>query len=88
MSSEITPEKQELAEAEIRDKQKTVDFETKEYPIEILVQKYLEGIEEDANELFIPDYQREMAWEDDRQSKFIESVILGLPIPYIFVADV
>lgn len=88
MPFEITPEKQELAEAEIREKQKTVDFETKEYPIEILVQKYLDGIEDDVNELFIPDYQREMAWEDDRQSKFIESVILGLPIPYIFVADV
>jgi hypothetical protein len=34
---EITQEKQEAAEAEIREKQKTVDFDTKEYPIEILV---------------------------------------------------
>ncbi|MGB7520409.1 MAG: MAE_28990/MAE_18760 family HEPN-like nuclease [Spirulinaceae cyanobacterium] len=25
---------------------------------------------------------------EDRQSKFIESVLLGLPIPYIFVADI
>jgi uncharacterized protein with ParB-like and HNH nuclease domain len=85
---EITQEKQEAAEAEIREKQKTVDFDTKEYPIEILVQKYLEGIDDDVNEMFIPDYQREMAWDEDRQSKFIESVLLGLPIPYIFVADV
>lgn len=29
-----------------------------------------------------------MAWDEVRQSKFIESVVLGLPIPYIFVADV
>ena len=29
-----------------------------------------------------------MAWDDARQSKFIESVLLGLPIPYIFVADI
>ena len=83
----ITNEKKENAEAEIRDKRKRVDYNTLEYPIEILVQKYLYGIDEDENELFIPDYQREMAWDENRQSKFIESVLLGLPIPYIFVAD-
>lgn len=85
---EITNDKKEAAEAEIRDQRKPVDYNTLEYPIEILVQKYLDGINEDTNELFIPDYQREMTWDDDRQSKFIESVLLGLPIPYIFVADI
>ncbi len=83
----ISNEKKETAEAEIRDKRKSIDYSTLEYPIEIIVNKYLAGIEEDENELFIPDYQREMAWDDDRQSKFIESILLGLPIPYIFVAD-
>lgn len=85
---EITNERKEIAEEEIRDKRKSVDYNTLEYPIEIIVKKYLEGIDEDENELFIPDYQREMAWDDERQSKFIESVLLGLPIPYIFVADI
>lgn len=86
--TEITDERREAAEAEIRDQRKPVDYNTIEYPIEILVHKYLEGREEDTNELFIPDYQRESAWSDDGKSKFIESVLLGLPIPYIFVADV
>ncbi len=85
---EITNVQKEIAEAEIRDRRKPVDYNTLEYPIEIIVQKYLDGIDQDENELFIPDYQREMAWDDDRQSKFIESVLLGLPIPYIFVADI
>ncbi|MDZ8088780.1 MAG: DUF262 domain-containing protein [Nostoc sp. DedQUE12b] len=85
---EITDERKEAAEAEIREKQKPVDYDTKEYPVEILVQKYMDGKDDDTNELFIPDYQREMAWDDTRQSKFIESVLLGLPIPYIFVADI
>lgn len=85
---EITLQDKEAAEAEIRDKQQQVNYDTKQYPVEILVQKYMEGIEDDTNELFIPDYQREMAWDEARQSKFIESVILGLPIPYIFVADI
>jgi hypothetical protein len=84
---EITNEQREAAEAEIRDKQKIVDYDTKEYPVEVLVQKYKEGLDEDINELYIPDYQREMIWSDEHQSKFIESIFLGLPIPYIFVAD-
>jgi Protein of unknown function DUF262 len=85
---EITDEQKERAEEEIREKQKPVDYDTKEYPIEILIKKYTEGLDNDTNELFIPDYQREMTWDDERQSKFVESVLLGLPIPYIFVADI
>jgi len=84
---EITHELREAAEAEIREKQKTVDYDTKEYPVEVIVQKYRDGLDEDTSELYIPDYQREMIWEETRQSKFIESIFLGLPIPYIFVAD-
>lgn len=80
--------RQDAAELEIREKRKTVDYNTIEYPIEIIVNKYLEGEEDDTNEIFIPDYQREMAWDENQQSKFIESIFLGLPIPYIFVADV
>ncbi|MEA5467180.1 DUF262 domain-containing protein [Leptothoe sp. PORK10 BA2] len=88
IETEITAERRDEAEAEIRDKQKPIDYDTKEYPVEILVQKYTDGLADDTNELFIPDYQREMAWDDARQSKFIESVLLGLPIPYVFVADI
>jgi len=85
---EITAERRDEAEAEIRDKQKPIDYDTKEYPVEILVQKYTDGLDDDTNELFIPDYQREMTWDDARQSKFIESVLLGLPIPYILASDI
>ncbi len=87
---EITEQhkKVDAAEAEIREKQQLVNYDTKQYPVEILVQKYMEGKDDDTNELFIPDYQREMAWDEARQSKFIESIILGLPTPYIFVADI
>lgn len=85
---EITDERKENAEAEIREKTKRVDYNTLEYPIEVIVQKYLDGKDEDENELFIPDYQREESWDEDEKSKFIESLMLGLPIPYIFVADI
>ncbi len=86
--SSIPANQQAIAEAQIRDKAKQVDYNTLEYPIEVIVQKYCDGLEDDTNEIFIPDYQREMAWDEENQSKFIESILLGLPIPYIFVADV
>lgn len=76
LETEITHEQREAAEAEIREKQKTVDYDTKEYPVEVLVQKYRDGLDEDISELYIPDYQRELIWEETRQSKFIESIFL------------
>lgn len=85
---QITLQDRNTAEMEIRDKRHQINYDTKQYPLEILVQKYMEGIDDDTNKLFIPDYQREMTWDEARQSKFIESVILGLPIPYLFVADI
>ena len=75
------------AEEQIIEKQKIVDFDIKEFTIELLIQKYLNKLDEDDNDIFIPEYQRDFVWDKDRQSKFIESVLLGLPIPYIFTAD-
>lgn len=43
---------------EIRDKQNQINYDTKQYPVEILVQKYMEGINARTNKLIIPDYQR------------------------------
>jgi uncharacterized protein with ParB-like and HNH nuclease domain len=63
-----------------------VEYQTKEYIVELLVAKYNVGIEDDENEIFVPAYQRRFVWNEERQSKFIESVLLGLPVPYIFIA--
>lgn len=75
-------------EDQITDHRKLVDYITLEYPVEVIVQKYVDGEEEDENEIFVPQYQRDFVWDDARQSKFIESLFLGLPIPFLFVADV
>jgi Protein of unknown function DUF262 len=72
----------EVAERQIIENKKKVDFDIKEFTIEFLVKKF------DSGEFYVPDYQRDFVWSLDRRSKFIESVILGLPIPFIFVADV
>ena len=84
----ITEKQKEAAEAQIEANHKTIDYDTREYPVEVLVQKYLVGLEDENNELFVPDYQREHTWPEEHQSQFIESVLIGLPIPYLFVADV
>lgn len=77
----------DAAEAQIVEKQKIVDFDIKEFTIELLVSKYKNRLEEGDSDIYVPEYQRNFVWENDRQAKFIESVLLGLPIPYIFTAD-
>lgn len=78
----------DAAKREIRLVQQEVDYTVREYPIEVVVHKYTKGQDEATNEIFVPDYQRDLVWDDKRQSKFIESLLIGLPIPYLFVADV
>jgi uncharacterized protein with ParB-like and HNH nuclease domain len=76
-------EEQNLAEQQIIEEKEPVAFDTREYPVEVLIDKY------QSSEFIIPKYQRNFVWEEDKEkmSKFIESIILDLPIPYLFFAD-
>jgi len=74
-------------EKQIIDEKKTVDFDTREFTIEFLVQKYLTDIETEENDIFVPEYQRDFVWDEVRQSRLIESITLGLPIPIVFMAE-
>lgn len=76
-----------IAEREIESKQKITDHDIREYPVEVIVNKYNQGRETDEGEIFVPDYQRELVWSNKKQARFIESILLNLPIPYLFVAD-
>ena len=73
---------------QIEDLQKITDYEIKEWPISVLVEQFTNGRETDESELFIPDYQRNMVWTPKQQSRFIESILIKLPVPFIFAADV
>ncbi len=75
-------------EAQIKELQKITDYEIREWPIEVLVDKFTNGRDTDSSEIFIPDYQREMVWSPRQQSRFIESILIRLPVPFIFAADV
>lgn len=58
-----------------------VDFDTYDITVKEIVNMVAENIIDIA-----PEYQRLFQWRDDRQSKFIESVLLGIPIPSLFMA--
>lgn len=78
----------ELAEEQILSNLRDVRYIVREYPTEVVVQKYLKGRDTDKNEIFVPDYQRDLVWPEKNQSRFIESLLIGLPVPFLFVADV
>lgn len=77
-----------LVDKQIEELQKITDYEIKEWPIEVLVEKFTNGRDSDESEIFIPDYQRDMVWTPRQQSRFIESILIKLPVPFIFAADV
>ena len=81
-------EKKKKIEEQIEQEQKTISYDMKEFTIELYVNKYLEKIDEDENELYVPDYQREFIWDEKHQSRFIESLYLGLPVPFMFSAEI
>jgi Protein of unknown function DUF262 len=83
----LTNDDAKKLEEQITEQKKTVDFDTREFTIEFLVQKYLTKIDQDENDIFVPEYQREFVWDDSRQSRLVESIVLGLPIPIIFLAE-
>lgn len=68
----------EEAEKQIREYSRTVKFTVTEYSFEFIVQKLL------ANRYYVPAYQRNLIWKPRDQSRFIESVFMGLPIPFVF----
>lgn len=68
----------EQAEQQIREYSRTVKFTVVEYSFEFIVEKL------NAERYYVPGYQRNLVWKSKEQSKFIESVMMGLPIPFVF----
>jgi hypothetical protein len=51
-----------------------------DYPVDGLVKRIQEGA------IYIPQFQRGFVWKLPEASRFIESLLLGLPVPAIFLA--
>lgn len=76
----ITSSEKSEAEEQLKNLQKQVEYDTKDYTLELLLSKF------DRGDFFIPDYQRKFIWKQKNRASFIESVLLGLPIPFMFFA--
>lgn len=57
-------------------------YDVRDFVIGYMVEQFRKG------HLYIPEYQREYIWKDHNRWGFIESVILGLPIPMIFLSEI
>lgn len=74
-------------EAQILKEQRITDHRIREYPIAVLIEKFTKCDENGLTEFFVPDYQRKFVWDQSQQSRFIESILIQIPIPYLFAAD-
>lgn len=85
----VQPTAMEVGQADLQltRLQKVIEYDTKEFTIELLVQKFAKPDDGEQPELYVPPYQRQFNWDARRQSRFIESVLMGLPIPFLFFAD-
>ncbi|WP_440976975.1 DUF262 domain-containing protein [Pseudoxanthomonas winnipegensis] len=77
----VTDEMKGAADRQIKERQHDVRYDLRDFTVDYLVRSYQEDL------FYIPQYQREFIWPESHKGKFIESVVLGLPIPMLFVAD-
>lgn len=75
----------EVIPSEIEDSESSgqVNYDISTYPadftLEVLCNKWRKG------DIIIPDFQRKFVWNTNQASKLIESFMLGLPVPPIFL---
>jgi hypothetical protein len=76
----MTMDKEIIAnlQKQIQEEKNFTDHSTAEYPVEVILNKLGKG------EIYVPNWQRLLRWDDQKKSKFIESILLNIPIPYMF----
>lgn len=81
--AENGPDKDALIRAEeaLSSVTRQVKFTVTELPVSVYVSRFTNDIDD---RYFVPSYQRNLAWNDEQKSQFIESLLVGLPIPFMF----
>lgn len=81
----------EISDAEIQrsveDARNEIRYLVTDYPVDTLIRRYKEKNPSEGD-IYIPDYQRTLQWDDERKSYFIESLILRIPVPPVFFYEV
>ncbi|MGR3624432.1 DUF262 domain-containing protein [Pseudophaeobacter sp.] len=77
----ISDEQKEMAENAVSSVARQVKFSVAEYPVSMYVGRFSSDTDD---RYFVPAYQRNLSWNPEQQSQFIESLLVGLPIPFMF----
>jgi Uncharacterized conserved protein len=80
-SVEPSIEQKREAETAVSVVARQVKFNVAEYPVSMYVGRFANDT---TDRYFVPTYQRNLAWSDEQKSQFIESLVVGLPIPFMF----
>lgn len=78
---ELSDQAKRDAEVAVSSVARQVKFTVAEYPVSMYVGRFSN---DETDRYFVPEYQRNLAWNDEQKSLFIESLIVGLPIPFMF----
>lgn len=88
-----TIEEIELAENQIREIQVDYNYRLADFSIGELLKKFVKkgdeaNFEDDSiSGLYVPTYQRDFIWQETMQSKFVESIFMGVPIQPLFAFE-
>jgi len=86
LSLDVAPQDEVIEEDGIDEEvEPVVSYEVTSYgadpEVEVLVNRLNRG------DIYIPPFQRDYVWKQPEASRFIESLLLGLPVPGIFLAE-
>jgi len=87
LASKFSDDKLMEMKNQIEEESSPYDYFTKDYPFEVINTKFGEKGDTKAT-IYVPAYQREFVWDNKKQSRFIESVFLGMPLTaFLFSED-
>src|SRR5581483_3830838 len=76
-----TKNPREGLDLQLKEQRRNVDFDTFDIHIQQLLTMVKEG-----NIWVAPAYQRLFRWDEKRCSQLVESILLGIPVPSLFMA--
>ncbi|WP_345860622.1 DUF262 domain-containing protein [Shewanella algae] len=73
----------DVTEESEEQEQDVLSYQISSYPADITLKGYLDKWDE--RQIVIPEFQRSYVWDQVKASKLIESFLLGLPVPGVFL---
>lgn len=73
----------DVTEEPEEEEQDVLSYKISYYPADLTLKGYLE--KSNSKQLVIPSFQRSYVWDQVKASKLIESFLLGLPVPGVFL---